>query len=301
MAPTAEGSIAESFRYLDGKTPTETFAEVRTGDSNYLSVFALKLIAGKNVQSSDSPTSVLINESYSKLLGFQEPTQALNRFLILENGRKVPIIGVLSDFTTSLEKNGIHPVVFYSNGRASDYIHILLHGDDPSGSVWRSTLAEIENNFRQIYPEDDINVHFFDREIDGLYQQDNSLFKLLTWAAGIAIFIGCLGMFGLAAFLSKRRAKEIALRKVLGSSVMQIVYLISADFVRLVLLGFVISIPIAWWTAHKWLENYAYQTTLDWWIYLMGGTLMAIIAVFILTATTLQSARANPAKNLRVP
>jgi len=122
---------------------------------------------------------------------------------------------------------------------------------------------------------------------------------LLNWCTGLAIFISCLGLFGLVIYITTQRTKEIGVRKVLGASVTQIVSLLSKDFIGLVIIAFVIATPLAWWAMHKWLEDFAYRTTINWWIFGLSGSFMILIALLTLSIQTIRSAIANPVKSLR--
>lgn len=123
--------------------------------------------------------------------------------------------------------------------------------------------------------------------------------RLLAWATGLAILISCLGLLGLVIYTTNQRIKEIGIRKVLGASVTQLVSLLSKDFMRLVIVAFIVAAPITWWGMYKWLENFAYRTGISWWIFLLGGSIMMLIALFTLSIQTIRSARANPVENLR--
>src|SRR5699024_2185317 len=135
--------------------------------------------------------------------------------------------------------------------------------------------------------------------IENFYKQDVKLSKLLAWSAGIAIFIGCLGLLGLVIFMANQRTKEIGIRKVLGASVTQIIALLSKDFVVLIAIAFAIAVPIAWIFMNKWLQNFAYHTGLSWWIFVVSGVAMLVIALIILSLRAGAAARANPVKSLR--
>jgi ABC-type antimicrobial peptide transport system permease subunit len=150
-----------------------------------------------------------------------------------------------------------------------------------------------------VYPDHDFDYTFLDKTIANFYKQDVKLSKLLAWAAGIAILIGCLGLLGLVIFMSNQRTKEIGIRKVLGASVTQIIALLSKDFIRLVALAFVIAVPVAWWVMSKWLQNFAYHTGLSWWVFIISGIVMLAVALIILCIRAGRAAMANPVEALR--
>ncbi|HUZ60006.1 MAG TPA: FtsX-like permease family protein, partial [Hanamia sp.] len=160
-------------------------------------------------------------------------------------------------------------------------------------------ISKIQKAFKQIYPDADFSYQFVDEKIANLYKSEQRTESLLKWSTGLAILISCLGLLGLVIFTTSSRKKEIGVRKVLGASVMQITSSLSTDFMRLVLLAFVIAAPIAWWATYKWLQNYAYRTGISWWVFVISGLSMLLIALITLSMQTIKAARANPVDSLR--
>ncbi len=150
-----------------------------------------------------------------------------------------------------------------------------------------------------MYPEEDFTYSFFDETIAKMYESERHTARLLKWASGLTIFISCLGLLGLVIYITNTRTKEIGIRKILGASVAAIVSILSKDFMQLVLLAFVIAAPIAGWATYKWLQDFAYRTTMNWWIFLLSGAFMMIIALITLSIQTIKAAVANPVKSLR--
>ena len=131
------------------------------------------------------------------------------------------------------------------------------------------------------------------------YTAEKNISSLLAWATGLTIFISCLGLLGLVIYVTNQRTKEIGIRKVIGASVTNLIFLLSRDFLKLIALAILIAVPISWWGSHKWLENFAYKTTLSWWIFAAGGGALLLIALIILCIRTLRAALANPVAALR--
>ena len=228
------------------------------------------------------------------MLGFQKPEDALNKDL---DGK--PIVGVMADFNQQSLHAPIKPLGF-SSGLKNDYIlHIALQPQNIEGRTWKATISRIERAFKQVYPDEDFSYQFFDESIANFYESEQNISTLLKWATGLAIFISCMGLLGLAIFTTISRTKEIGVRKVLGASVAGIVSLLSRDFVLLVLLAFVIAAPIAWIAMKKWLENFAYRTDMSYWVFALSGIGMVLIALVTLSFQTIRSAKANPVKSLR--
>lgn len=269
--------------------------DARFGDTAYLNIYNIRLIAGKNVSTCDTPCEALINETLAKQLGYLQPQKALGH-TIATNGSWLQIVGVTKDFNLASVRTPIHPFIFYSDKNAGTTMHVALQ---PNPDTWKTTIARIESACKKIYPNWDFDYTFFDKSIESMYKEDEQLSLLLDWSAGVAIFISCLGLLGLAIFMANSRTKEIGIRKVLGATVAEIVVLLSKDFMRLLLFGFSIALPIAWWQTHNWLQNFAYHTSLSWGVFASSGILMIIIALMILGIKIINAARANPVKSLR--
>ena len=153
--------------------------------------------------------------------------------------------------------------------------------------------------YKEVYPDENFDYKFFDDSIAQFYKSEQNISKLLEWATGLSIFISCLGLLGLVIYTTNQRTKEIGVRKVLGASVQQIILLLSKDLMALVIVAIIISVPLAWWAMYLWLQDFAYKTTLDWWVFAAGGLLMMLIAFVILCIRAGKAAMANPVKSLR--
>jgi ABC-type antimicrobial peptide transport system permease subunit len=229
-------------------------------------------------------------------IGFQHPEDALNKYLQW-NGKNILIVGVMKDFHDQSTHALISPIVF--GGSKGSTFHIKLKPDNTDGTAWKKTISQIQKAFRQIYPDEDFNYKFLDDTIAKFYESEQHTASLLQWATGLAIFISCLGLFGLVIYTTNTRTKEIGVRKILGASVANIVSLLSKDFVQLVLIAFIIAAPIAWWATYKWLQDFVYRTTMSWWIFLLSGLAMLLIALITVSMQTIKTAIANPVRSLR--
>lgn len=285
-------------KYKDGKKEVETDVQVKLGDTNYIKLYQMKLLAGSNLPYSDTVHSFIINEVYTHILGFQQPQQAIGKYIEWD-GKQVSIVGVVANFHQHSLHEPIKPLIITTRSSQERNFSIALRPQNAEGSTWKTAISKIEKAFKQVYPEDDFEYTFFDESIAKYYTAEQNISRLLMWATGLAIFISCLGLLGLAIYITNQRTKEIGIRKVVGATVTQIVSLLSKDFLKLIITAFVISIPIAWWGANAWLQNFAYKTTLSWWVFLAGGLLMFFIALIILCIRTFKAAMANPAKSLR--
>jgi len=297
LSPATEGAAFGNILYTDGKKEIKENVQVRWGDENYLKVYQIKLVAGRNVRPVDSIKECLINESYARDMGFQNPADALNREIIWGGKIKYTIAGVMHDFHEHSTHGLIDPVVFkYGKG---DFIHIALQPQSVAGTNWHNTIADIEGAYRSIYPEDDFSYTFFDDTIARFYKEEQNTGRLLAWSTGLTVLISCLGLFGLVIYTTTTRTKEIGIRKILGASVSGIVTILSKDFVVLVFIAFAIAAPAAYWASHKWLEGFAYKTSISWWVFVVSGVAMVMLAILTLSIQTIKAAMANPTKSLR--
>lgn len=296
FAPADEGVAFTNISYKNGKEDLTPNTQIRWGDPNFIKVYQIKIVAGRNVLPSDTIKEFLINESYAHAIGFQHPADALNKFLQW-NGKNVPIIGVMKDFHDQSMHALISPVVF--GGSNGSTFHIKLRPNNTGGTLWKTTIAQIQKAYKQIYPGEDFNYKFLDDTIAKFYEGEQHTASLLNWATGLAILISCLGLLGLVIYTTNTRTKEIGVRKILGASVKNIISILSKEFVQLVLLAFVIAAPIAWWVTYKWLQDFAYRTTISWWVFVASGMATMIIALITLSIQTIKAAIANPVKSLR--
>ncbi|HEY4110237.1 ABC transporter permease [Puia sp.] len=265
----------------------------RWGDSNYLRLYDIKLLAGRNVRGGDTISEVLINNTYARLLGFDDPAAALGKRLTYYGKKEVPIVGVMADFHEESMHEAIQPLAFA--GQKGDIFHIRL----TSPTVAAGVIDKLQKAFHAVYPEADWEYTFLDDRIANWYKAEQDIMHLLYWATALTIGISCLGLLGLVVYTTNSRTKEIGIRKVLGATVGSIVRILSTEFLRLVLLASAIAIPVAWWAADRWLSNFAYRTPMSAWVFVAGGALLLLVALFTLSFQTIKTALANPVKSLR--
>lgn len=292
---TASSSTwAGNFDYKpEGKNPLETNADVKFIDEDYIETYGVTLLAGENVRDGDSSSRYLINETLLKAMGFDNPVDALNE-PISYWGEKGTVAGVFMDFHMSSLHTEIRPCVF-SNSKPT-YVQVAVK---LKGGTLKDNLAAIQKSWETAYPEEIFESKFLDDTIEDFYRKEKRSSSLFQLFAGIAIFIGCLGLFGLISFLATRRTKEIGIRKVLGASVQQIMELFIRDFVILVVIAFFISIFISWFGMSKWLEDYAFKISMGWQDFFYA--LVASVTLVLLTIgyRAYRAARINPIEALR--
>jgi putative ABC transport system permease protein len=296
LAPADEGVAFTNLEYDNGKEKITPNTQIRWGDPDFIKVYDIKILAGRNVQASDSIKEFLVNESYARAIGFTNPEDALNK-QVNWNGKKLPIIGVMKDFRDQSTRALISPVVFAGNNGSTFHIRLLKNNADRT--LWKNVITQIEKSFKRIYPEEDFSYSFLDDTIANFYRREQQTAKLLSWATGLAIFISCLGLLGLVMYTINTRTKEIGIRKVLGASIVSIVTILSTHFIRLIFVAFVIATPLAWWAMYQWLQDFAYRTPMSWWLFIVSGLAMLLIASLILSIQLIKAAMANPVKSLR--
>ncbi|HEY5746140.1 MAG TPA: ABC transporter permease [Chryseolinea sp.] len=305
LPPAMEGGAFANITYDDGNTGSKAAAndrlrsvQLRFGDPNYLDVYQIKLVAGRNVREGKNIDEALINESYAKALGFRQPADAVGKELTFSGNRKVPIVGVMQDFHEGSFHNPIGPLVYESRTQGG-FVHVALRPQPQGTRQWQDAIAKIGKTVNEAYPDADFNYRFFDDTIAQLYVTERNTSVLLNWATGLSVLISCLGLLGLVMYTSAARTKEIGVRKILGASVSHIVSLLSAEFVKLVLIAFVIAAPLAAWAIDKWLQSFAYRTTISWWVFVVCGVLLIVVAMITLSVQTIKTARSNPVNSLR--
>ncbi|MFI5160578.1 MAG: FtsX-like permease family protein [Sphingobacteriales bacterium] len=296
-------NITNSF-YKDGKKEITTPVELKFGDENYIKLYHIKLLAGRDIMASDTGHGVIINEKYAKILGFKNPHDAIGKVFEKKNGSpSLRIVGVVGDFYTHSLQSPIGPLLILAAGANDPWqngnIHIALKPETAGGGDWQKTMASMIKIWKEFYPDDDSNYKFYDKSIEQFYDQEEHTSTLLAWATGLSILISCLGLLGLAIYTTGLRTKEIGVRKVLGASVTQIVRLLSTELILLILLAFVIVTPLAWWAMDKWMENYADKTSVSWWIFVASGAGMLLVAFITSSFQTIKAAIVNPVKSLR--
>jgi len=292
MSPADEGSAFGNIEYIDGKKDIKENVQVRWGDSNYLRLYNIKIVAGRNLLPGDSVKECLINEQYAHDLGFTNAANAVNK-IVQWNRKPTLIVGVMHDFHEHGTRAGIDPIAFRPG--SGDFIHVALMPQNGEGTAWQGAISKIGKIYASIYPEADFSYTFFDDTIAKFYKEDQNTARLLTWSTGLTVLISCLGLFGLVLYTTNTRTKEIGIRKILGATVANIITILSKDFVRLVLLAFAIAAPAAWWASDRWLQSFVYKTNLSWWVFAASGLSMLLVALVTLSLQTVKAAMANPA------
>ena len=266
-------------------------------DYNYLPTMGMEIIEGRNFSRSFGSDSLgmILNEAAVKSTGFENPIGKKLYTSFGPNEPMVPytIIGVVKNFNYQSLRENVGPLSFVLGNNSWVSIY-RFNTSDISGLI-----NKIETKYKAIATGMPFSYHFLDDSFDQMYRQEQRVGKVALTFSLLAIIIACLGLFGLATYIAEQRTKEIGIRKVLGASVTNIVTMLSTDFIKLVLISFVIATPIAWWFMNKWLQEFAYRIDLSWWIFAFTGITALLIALFTLSFQAIKAAISNPVKSLR--
>jgi len=251
------------------------------------------LVAGRNTFPSDTAREYLVNETAVKKLRLKSPQEIIGKTITV-SGKKAAVVGVLKDFNTESFRSNISPIVI-----APKYLQYSCAAVRINLNNIKPTLTAFEKVWKETYPNYVYSAVFVDEKIAKFYELDTTILRLVQGFAGIAILIGCLGLYGLVSFMAAQKTKEIGVRKVLGASLQNILWLFGKEFSRLLLIAFVIAAPISWLVMHHWLQEFVYRISIGPWIFLV-----AILSTFVIAGITvgfqaIKAALANPVKSLR--
>ena len=294
--PVEDGSdMWSTFKFDHARKEADFKAITKFADNEYVPAYKLQLIAGRNLQPSKMTREFLVNESLMKSLGIKNPDEILNKEISMWSDKiKCPVVGVLKDFNDRSFRQDLAPLLITTNITMYSQAGIKLDTKNIS-----STLQSVKTIWEQTLPNFVYEFRFLDDKIASFYKQENQLAQLYKIFASIAIFLSCLGLYGLALFMAVQRTKEVGIRKVHGASAGNIVYLFSKEFILLIAIAFTIATPIAWYYMQNWLQDYAYRINISWWLFIAGGFIAIIIALATISFQAIKAAFANPVDSLR--
>ncbi len=294
-APLTQGwsdtwGVDWSGKSKDDKTDFDVF----NADEDLVKTAGLTIVEGRDFNLKEFPTDstgMILNQSSVKAMGFKEPLGKIVR----NSGREWHVVGVIKDFILQSPYYPTKPMVIQGSKGWFSVIHFKLNGKNTTAD----NLKQAELIFKKYNPQYPFEYKFIDDEYAAKFKSEQRTGTLAALFAGLTIFISCLGLFGLAAYMAEGRIKEIGVRKVLGASIINIVTLLSKDFVGLVAISFVLASPVAWWFMHNWLQNYPYHVTIGWWIFAFAASTSILIALATVSYHAIKAATANPVKSLR--
>ena len=262
-------------------------------------MYDIKLLAGRNFDNTDYNTdidkihNIILNENVSRQLGFKTPDDAVGKTVHVE-GRQWNVIGVIADYHQKSLRYPLEPLLMLPIYSTYSSLSVKVDISDVA-----TTMAAIKAKYDAFFPGNLFNYYFLDEKFNHQYANDQLFGKIFGIFSALAISIACFGLFGLSLFATAQRTKEIGVRKVLGASVSNIVLLLSKDFIKLVLIAFLIASPVAWYVMHNWLSDFAYRINISAWIFIGAGLLAVIIALATISFQSIKAAIANPVKSLR--
>jgi putative ABC transport system permease protein len=284
----------------------EYSAKVFIGDHDYIQTLGLRVIAGRDFsrdRTTDEREAFIINETAVKQFGFGTPEQAIGKPMYwnewvpadtLNPVKKGEVIGVVQDFHYTSLHEKVTPSVIHIYPAVAFKVAVKLNTADI-----KNTISYINNTWNKFSPGYPIDYKFMDETFGKMYESEQKLSSLLWVFTLMAIIIGCMGLFALAAFSAEQRIKEIGIRKVLGASVLNLTSLLAKNFLKLVLIASIIAFPIAWWAMDNWLEDFPYRVNISWWVFVATGIASLVIALITISFQAIKAALANPVKNLR--
>ncbi len=296
----------DAVRTDPGAASKQLFVNVSPTDIDFVRTSGVRIIAGTDYRlsdwkqldsaniSGDRHTAYLLNESAVRALGWA-PGDAIGKTLYL-NFNKGIVKAVVKDFHFAPLQESIKPLVIFLD---SGYAHIYKYYAKLSGRNIQATLRSLENTWGSYVPHRPFEYHFLDDNYNTLYHNEQQTAKIFSSFSTVAILLAGLGLFALAGYITSQRAKEIAIRKVLGAGVMQIVLLVAKDFIRLVAIASLIAFPVAWMTMNNWLQGFAYRINISWWVFLATGLVTTTVALLTIAFQSIRAANVNPIKNLK--
>jgi putative ABC transport system permease protein len=280
--------------------PEKNMQEFRSNtyfvDDDFLNQYQIRIIAGRpfsNKITSDFKNAMIINEAALKSLGYKDPNDVIGK-RFSQRGNSGTIIGVIKDFHFHSFTEEVQPLTLMISPGFFTFLTLNI-----SSQNLQATMNKLENKWKELAPGMPMIYFFADDAYDAQYKSEVQFGRLFMSFAIIAIILSCLGLLGLSAFSTVQRTKEIGIRKVLGSSILSIIKLLTKDFLILIFIAFAISVPVAWLGMNKWLQEFAYRINIGWWIFVVAGLSAIIIALATVSVQAIKAAIANPVESLR--
>ncbi len=278
--------------YTDNEELTEQ-AQIKLADEHFIDTYQLQLVAGEGLIRSDTANRVVVNEELARTFGFANPQEIIGKEIRVWAGR-APVTGVVKDFVSVSMHQEIQPLVIVSRKQSYYMAAIKIN----SANI-QQALGKIEESWTALFPDRVFEYTFLDDRIASYYEDEQRTSRTIQIFSGLAIFIGCMGLFGLVSFMATQRTKEVGVRKVLGATVASIVMLFSREFLLLVILAFLIAAPTSYYFMDQWLQEFAYKIDISWWIMASGIAFSIFIALATVSYKSYKAAVANPVDALR--
>jgi putative ABC transport system permease protein len=264
-------------------------------ENSYIPTLGMQITKGRNFYPSGpaDSTSVIINEAAVRDLGFGN-SDPLGKTIIRSGQHHFTIVGVVKDFHYTSAKQKIAPLMMLSSNNSNGSIIVRIKTADV-----HHLINDIENQWNAYHASAPFSYSFLDEQFASLYSSEHRTGQIFTSFSIVAIIIACLGLFGLAAFMIRQRVKEIGIRKVLGASSASITVMLSKEFLKLIIIASLIAFPVTWYAMNKWLQDFAYRVTIEWWVFVLAGVISLLVAAITISFQSVKAALANPVKSLR--
>jgi ABC-type antimicrobial peptide transport system permease subunit len=308
VPPAAKGHNGTIFKYSHDGEEREVNGSIEFCDEHFIPLYGLQMVAGRNLLPSPYMREFVVNESFARQLGFNDPQDAVGK--LIDSGQRdrlpdnVPatsgprlmqIVGVVSDFHSAPLYDKITPMVMSATTQAGRTLSVKVIN---AGNM-KQILADMETAWKEINPYERLDMTLYDDSIAAFYEKEQKTAQIISAAMLAGIFISCMGLFGLVLFTTKQRTKEIGIRKVLGAGTNDILALLSGGFVKLVLIASLIASPVAWYAMNKWLDGFAYHVPIRWWIFAAACLFAIVIALATVSMQAIRAAMANPAEAIK--
>jgi ABC-type antimicrobial peptide transport system permease subunit len=295
FTPMSRSNWQTGFRFENDAEDLDFGVVMRPADTAYFNTYDLKLAAGRMYLPADTIREYVVNEAFAQKLGFKNPQDIIGKRMTIGGGNvKLPVVGVVKNFNTFSLHREIIPCVLTT--LRDNYRTLSVKLDKNAGPT---QIKQIEAAWTELYPDYLFSYSFFDQTLNSFYEKEENFFSLFKILSAIAIFIGCLGLYGVVAFMVESRTKEMGIRKAIGASAANIFGLFSIDFVKLVVIALVIASPIAWYLMDGWLQDFTYKVQISWWLYVVAGVVAVVIALITISFQSLKAAFTNPVTALR--
>ncbi|MFN8346337.1 MAG: ABC transporter permease [Spirosomataceae bacterium] len=299
--PSSNGNWWTNFQFENADKDADFDVVMRFADTSYITTYGLTLIAGRMYTPADTMRELVVNESLVKKLGLREPSQILGKHLAIGGvgNLKLPIVGVVKDFNTFSLHQETNPCVLTTRRNAYFSLGIKMTTQQGGTESISRLISDVEKNWNATFPDFAFKYEFLDERLANFYKGEERMYALFRLLAGIAIFIGCLGLYGVVTFMAESKTKEVGIRKALGASVSQIVGLFSLEFIALVLIALIIASPVAWYFMNQWLADFPYKIDIEWWVFVLTALLAVSVAFLTVSFQSIKAALMNPAKSLK--
>ncbi|HET9280205.1 MAG TPA: FtsX-like permease family protein, partial [Flavitalea sp.] len=291
--PSSDNNWSGNFSF--DHRPDEKFNIYRKAcDEDYFKTYGLQIVAGRIFEKSDTAKEIVVNETLVKKLAVKNPPDVVGKEIRSGRSGWKTIVGVVKDFNTNSLREDVKPLMLFQRKDRYNVTGIKLR----SSNIPKTKTA-IEATWNQYFPEYAYTSSYMDENITRFYEQEDQLSFLYKIFAGIAIFISCLGLYGLVSYMAVQRTKEIGIRKVLGGTITHILWIFSREFFVLLGIAFLVSVPVAWWLMNNWLQDFQFRVSISPWIFIISILISVLVAALTVGYRSMRAAVMNPVKSLR--